>query len=495
MSNNTKTPLSTEELLEAIKGRQLPSNEEAERGILSCLMQEPAARLPRCLVELHPLAFYHYVPRLIYTTLLNMYVDEVPVDVVTLSSYLRNTGDLDRVGGGAAISEIYTFVPIEAHYEQYFKIIQAAWMRRRLIHAGCEDVLAAFEFGRDEPAADPKGLIVQAEGRLFDLHPQTSRGGLQHVKKHIPGALKEIQTAYENRGHVTRGIATGFTDLDRCTMGIETGLFVLAARPSKGKTVFMLQLAMNIGMGRGDYRQFDQPALPVGIWSLETEAARLTRRMLCNLAAINLGRARDGMMSRKNMDDLKSQSVALSESQIHLESCFGLTIQEFRAKARHAVKKYGLRCIMVDYLQLLKSSSRSAMMNRQNEMIDVSTGLKAMAHELDVPVVALAQINRDGDVARPRMSDIKDSGQIEQDADYVGILCDAEGVEDEDDNDEGVSIDMDGNAWVGLDVVKVKEGKTTSDGSPIKLKFDKEFFRMVSTTHDFMSNNEAERQH
>lgn len=495
MSNNHKAPPSTEELLEAIKGRTLPSNEEAERGILSCLMQEPARRLPRCLVDLHPLAFYHTVPRLIYTHLLNMYVDEVPVDVVTLSSYLRNAGDLDRVGGGAALSEIYTFVPIEAHFDMYVTTIQNAWLRRKLIHAGCEDVLAALEFGKDAPSADPKVLIVQAEGRLTDLHPQTSRGGLQHVKKHIPGALKEIQTAYENRGHVTRGLATGFTDLDRCTMGLETGLFVLAARPSKGKTVFMLQLAMNLGLGRGDYRQFDQAPMPVGIWSLETEAARLTRRMLCNRASINLGRARDGMMSRKNMEDLKSESIALSESHIYLESCFGLTIQEFRAKARHAVKKHGLRCIMVDYLQLLKSSSRSAMMNRQNEMIDVSTGLKAMAHELDVPVIALAQINRDGDTARPRMSDIKDSGQIEQDADYVAILCDADGVEGVVETDEEVSLDLSGNAWVGLDIVKVKEGKTTSDGAPIRLKFDKEFFRMVSTTTDFMSNNEEKRQH
>lgn len=490
-----KEPPSTEELLELLKNRTLPSNEEAERGVVSCLLQEPATRLPRCLVELHPLAFYHLVPRVIYTHLLNMYVDEVPVDVVTLSTYLRNAGDLERVGGGSAVSELYTFVPIAAHFDYYIKVIHASWLRRKLVRAGCEDILSALEFGKDAPDADPKRLIVEAEGRLTDLHPKSSRGGLQHVSKYIPDALGEIETAYSNRGHVTRGIATGFTDLDRATMGIEPGLFVLAARPSKGKTVFALQVAMNIGLGRGDYRQFEQPALSVGIWSLETEAARLTRRMLCNLAEINLGRARDGMLSRKKMEDTRSQAVALGASNIYLESCFGLTIQEFRAKARHAVKKHGLRVIIVDYLQLLKSSSRAAMMNRQNEMIDVSTGLKAMAHELAVPVIALAQINRDGDVARPRMSDIKDSGQIEQDADYVAILCDAEGIEDVVETEDEISIDLSGNAWVGLDVVKLKEGKTTTDGAPIKLKFDKEYFRMLSTTFDFMSNNEDKRQH
>lgn len=486
--------LSTEDLLAKLP-RLMPHLQEAEEALLAGMLQEPARWLPECLATLKPDAFYLDVNRALYTEMIHLFVDEVPLDVVTLTSRLRELGALEKLGGPSRISELYTMGITPGMFAHYRELVEAKWLQRRLLHAAAltMEAVHSFEWSREKPALS---LVIEAEGRLTELHPSSSRSGLQHISKILPAAVEEIQTAFERRGHITHGLATGFTDLDRCTMGIETGLCVLAARPSKGKTVAMLQWAMQMALGFGHYPEFDQPALPVGVWSLETETKRLARRMLCNLAEINLGRARDGLMSRAQLEAMQSEALKLAGSRLFLETCFGLTIQEFRVKVRQAVKRHGLRLVMVDYLQLLGSSSKAAQLSRTTMMAEVSNGLKALAHELDVPVVALAQINREGVKPRPSMADIKDSGQIEQDADYIFILCDApdDGAAPIEDDGEAFKIDLAGDFHVGLDVVKLKEGRTTTDGPPIRLKFMREFFKMWSTTGKMFSNNAGKRQ-
>lgn len=499
MSHHDKD--STETLLAQLT-RPLPYSLEAEQGVLSCLLQDPGNRMGECLTGLHPSAFYHDGCRHIYHAMLELYVDEQPLDVVSISHHLRRTEKLDKAGGPGALSELFTFVPVDAHWAHYLGIVKEDWQNRRHIDTLVRRILAVFEDGRDGKPLGSAKLIVESEGALSNLAPPSSRNGLQHVGKIVPGALKEMQDAIASRGHVTRGIGTGFTDLDRATMGIETGLFIVAARPSKGKTVFMLQWALNVALAAGHYDEFDQAQKAVGIWSLETETTRLVRRMLCNRASINLGRARDGMISRAQQESLQTEALRLKDSPIYLEACFGLSIQELRVKVRQAVKRYDLKMVMVDYLQLLTSHSRAAEMSRTTAIAEVSQGLKAMAHELDVPVIALAQINRDGDKPRPGMGDIKDCGQIEQDADYIAILCDGDAGDDEpharktkDEDGEETVIDLTGDVLIGLDLVKLKEGRTTTDGPPIKLKFEREYFRMMSTTGRLFSNNDERRQH
>jgi replicative DNA helicase len=485
-------PPATEELL-ATLNQPLPHSPDAEEGVLACLMNDPETYMPESITKLKADAFHSDTFREIFHTMQDLFICESPVTPVTVADRLRQAGNLDKVGGASRISELYTTTPASASIWAYcLEQMLDHWTTRRLIRASAETIVAAQNFRKSEPTQKAHHLVVEAEGRLTELQPASSRNGLQHIRHLLPGAVDDITRAYSNRGHVTRGIATGFTDLDRATMGIETGLFILAARPSKGKTVAMLQMAKNMGFGVADYSPFEQAPLPGGIWSLETEAQRLVRRMLCSHAQINLGRARDGMMSRQSQDDLRAAVPLFMASNIYLEACFGLSIQEFRVKVRQAVKRFGLKWVMVDYLQLLSSSSRAAQMSRTTMMAEVSNGLKALAHELDIPIFALAQINRDGDKPRPSMADIKDSGQIEQDADYIAILCDADGGDKDNATDD--DDDPDGPQFVGLDLVKLKEGKTTSDGPPIRIRFDKEFFRMVSTTDKLFSNNPNQRQ-
>lgn len=494
-----KPPPSTAELLHLLNNFPLPASAEAEEALLSCFFEQPDKRLASCLSGAERLsieAFHHPANRMIFDAMVHLYVDQQPVEPVTVTNRLRDWNELDKCGGPARVSEIFTASIPNSSWEHYRAIVEDCWLRRRLIHTLAERILAVSELDDEGRPVPARQLVVESEGALSNLAPPSSRGGLQHVKKIIPKALSEIETAFSRRGHVTRGQATGFTDLDRATMGVETGLFIIAARPSKGKTVLMGQWALNAALARGDYTEFNQPPISVGIWSLETESSRLVRRMLCNLSEINMGRARDGMFSRGSQQALQAESLRLADAEIYIESCFGLTIQELRVKVRQAVRRHRLRIVFIDYMQLLTSSSRAAEMSRTTAIAEVSQGLKHMAHELDIPVVALAQINRDGDVPRPSMADIKDCGQIEQDADYIGILCDAPSIAEDmlAEGDEPRADTAEADFHVGLDLVKLKEGRTTTDGDPIKLRFDRGLFRMLSTTERLFSSRDEQRQ-
>jgi replicative DNA helicase len=321
---------------------------------------------------------------------------------------------------------------------------------------------------------------------LFNLHEQSSRKGTRHVREVLQPVVDEIIEQYQNKGHIASGLQLGLTDLDRVLNGLKTGLFVIAARPSKGKTVLACQIALNVGCGMGHYKEFRQDRKPVLFFSLETTDRALTRRMLFNRWTVPISQARTGLMSRIQQDDLQRAVGELKGSEIYLHESFGMSIQELRATARMMVARHGIKLIIVDYLQLLTSSSKAAQYSRQAMIAEVSTGLKHLAHEFDISVIALAQLNRDGDKARPSMADLRESGQIEQDADYIGMICDAGQGGDEDE----VSADE----FMGLDIAKNKDGPTTTDGTPMVLYFDKSIFRLRSWTDSLLSNNTAKYQ-
>jgi replicative DNA helicase len=266
-------------------------------------------------------------------------------------------------------------------------------------------------------------------------------------------------------------------------------MFVIGARPSKGKTTLLMQIVLNIGLGQGDYPEFRQEPQPVGVFSLETNDTNLVRRGLLNLAGINMRRLQDGLMSRAEQQGLMAASEQIMGSKIYIEACYGLTIQELRAKARNAVRKHGLKAIFIDYLQLMQTTAAVRKSgNRQAELAEISIGVKMLGHELNIPVFVLAQLNRDGDVARPKMSQLRDCGQIEQDADYCVLLCDPPewaGANDPEDCPW---------TYLGLDVVKQKDGATTTGGDPLAVRFDQEFFRLTSIEQKLFSNNPEQRQ-
>jgi len=465
-----------------------PQSNEAEEAVLCAMMENMEKSWDSFGRRLRTELFHHPRRRLLCHAMIDMHVSNLPVDVVTVTDWLRKAGDLEKVGGPGGVTDLLptSFSPLAA-VEYYLATLEDMAARRLLLDQAAEMRNAAFDY-----TTDWRLTIEATEQSLFDLHAKTSHNGMVHISTLVPDVLTELDRAMNSRGHVTRGLATGFTSLDRITMGIEPGLFIIGARPSMGKTALAMQLALNIGLGAdfgmGDYDEFNQPAKDVGILSLETGDVNLARRALLNLAAINMRRIADGMLSNAEKLSVTESAKRLMKAKIHIEASYGLSIQDFRARARLMVKKLNLKCLIVDYLQLMTSTSKKAGANRQIEVAEVSVGLKHLSHELKIPIFALAQLNREGDCARPKASMLRDCGQIEQDADYVALLCQAP---------EWAS---DGEAeetpwqWLGLDIVKNKDGGTTNGLDPLVLRFDKEFFRLSSRETKLFSNNKEQRQ-
>lgn len=429
--------------------------------------------------------FEHVHNRTVFLLIEELAVSGQRADVMTFTGMLRQRQELEMVGGASRISELYASVVVsEAQIVHHLTVLEEMRCRRGMLRAAWGMAAAAVD--TTEPW---KEAIEKAEGDLFNLHEQTTKRGTRHIKEVLPEVVHEIDLAYQNKGHIAGGMQLGFTDLDRVTMGVKTGLFVIAARPSRGKTVLACQIALNVAMGRGHYHEFNQGPLPVLFFSLETTDRALTRRMLLNQWTVPISKARDGLMSRAEKEKLGVSVQDLARAPIYLHESFGMSIQELRATARMQIARHGIKLILVDYLQLLSSRTKRAAMSRQIEIAEISMGLKHLAHEFDIPVIALAQLNRDGDKARPGMADLRESGQIEQDADYIGMICDAP---------ESLTQDEDGlpseQEYMGFDLAKNKDGPTTTDGAPLVFPFDKSIFRLRSWSDSLLSNDTRDYQ-
>lgn len=469
----------------------LPWSKESEEWVLGMLLnaleaetigevwQAQGRRLRNDLFE-------HGAHRVVFLLIEELAVSGQRADLVTITGMLRQRAELDMVGGSAWLSEIYAqhCAATLSLLNHHLAVLEEMRARRGMLRAAWS--LAASAKDTTQPW---KGAIEKAEGDLFNLHEQSTKRGTRHIKEVVGEVAAEIQLAYENKGHIAGGMSLGFTDLDRVTMGVKTGLFVIAARPSRGKTVLACQIALNVGTGTGHYHEFKQPPLPVLFFSLETTDRALTRRMLLNRWTVPISKARGGTMSRAEQDGLKSACVDLMQSHIYLHESFGMSIQELRATARMMIARHGIKLVLVDYLQLLSSSTKRAQMSRQIEIAEISMGLKHLAHEFDIPVIALAQLNRDGDKARPSMADLRESGQIEQDADYIGMICDA--PEELTQSEDGLPNEQE---YMGFDLAKNKDGPTTTDGAPLVFPFDKSIFRLRSWSDSLLSNNTAKYQ-
>lgn len=438
--------------------------------------------------------FDHPANRSVFMLIEELAVSGHRADVVTFTGLLRQRNELDLIGGAAHISELYAMVPgggSLALLGHHLGILEEMRARRGMMRAAWSMAAAARDTTQPWKAA-----IEKAEGDLFNLHEQHTKRGTRHIKEVLPEVVKEIQMAYENKGHIAGGLQLGFTDLDRVIMGLKTGLFVIAARPSRGKTVLACQIALNVARGVGHYHEFRQAPVPVIFFSLETTDRALVRRMLLNQWTVPISKARSGLMSRAEQDQLARAVGDLAQAPIYLHESFGMTIQELRATARMQIARLpertdGLpKClILVDYLQLLTSSTRRAQQSRQIEIAEISMGLKHLAHEFDIPVTSLAQLNREGDKARPGMADLRESGQIEQDADWIGMICDA--PENLTQGEDGLPSEQE---YMGFDLAKNKDGPTTTDGAPLVFPFDKSIFRLRSWSDSLLSNDTRDYQ-
>jgi replicative DNA helicase len=382
-----------------------------------------------------------------------------PVDFISLTQALKDKGELDKAGGAAAISELFTFVPTATNADYYIDIVREKFLLRQLIATCTEFAGRAYE-----EQGEVKLLLDEAEAKVMQIGEERFKGVFADMRTEVMNAIAAIENLYKNRGGLS-GLSSGFKKLDEMTGGLRgSEMFVVAARPSMGKTAFAMNIAENVAVNQGK---------AVGVFSLEMSSSQLVQRLLCSHARVNLGRVRDGFLSQQDVTKITKSAAILSKSQIYIDDTPSISILELRAKARRMRERHNIELIVIDYLQLLRSPSKRGQDNRQIEVAEISSGIKALAKELDIPIIVLAQVNRNPDArtgnakGRPRMSDLRESGSIEQDADIIGLLVRSEVYEDDDEAKKELAGEAE------LIIAKQRNGPT----GDVPLTFLKEFTR------------------
>ena len=389
-----------------------PHSPEAEQGVLGCIMLSPNDCLGESIEKLKAGAevFYDLRHQTIFSALLEMYDSREAIDVITLQQRLKNKQLLDEVGGLAYLASLPDMVPSAANLAYYLDIVQEKFLLRKMIRTCTEVVTRVYDYEGEVDA-----LMDEVERDILRISESRVQSHTATIKELVKKAINTIEDFHQRQGMLT-GLGTGFTDLDKMTTGLHGGeMIVIAARPSVGKT----SLAMNIA----EHVSIDQ-RLPVGVFSLEMTSESLVLRMLCSRSRVNLRNVRDGFLAERDFPKLTGAAGKLANAPLFIDDSSSLSILQLRAKARRMYQQYGVKLFIVDYLQLLHSTARRAE-NRQQEIADISSGIKALAKELSVPVVVLSQLNRELEREKnrkPRLSDLRESGAIEQDADVVGLL-------------------------------------------------------------------------
>ena len=388
-----------------------PHNLDAERAVLGAMLLEGREGLPRVIELLRPSDFYTEAHRATYDTMLRLFDRGEPVDLITLSEELRRTDQLDFVGGPAALALLVEQASIAAHLASYAAIVRDMAVLRELIQTSTQIITQAFD-----AKEDVQTVVDDAERRIFSLAERRLEGSAQPVGRILKGTFEHIERLYERKEHVT-GVATGFEKLDLETSGFQPSDFIIiAARPSMGKTAFALNIAQYVGVHLHG---------KVLVLSLEMSSQQLVQRMLCSEAKVDSQSVRTGYLTSADWHRLTAAAGRLAEAHIYIDDSPGVTVLEARAKARRLKAEHGLDLVIIDYLQLMRG--RTNQENRQQEISEISRSLKALAKELNVPVVALSQLSRAVEARahrdfRPQLSDLRESGALEQDADLILFL-------------------------------------------------------------------------
>ncbi len=425
-----------------------PHSTECEQGVLGCALLEPNQCIGECITTLKDNgkeAFYDLRHQTIYETLTEMYNARQAIDLITVQQNLKDRQLLEQVGGIAYLSQLLDAVPSAANLSYYLDHVREKHLLRRMIQTCTGVVGRIYDYEGDVDA-----LLDEVETSVLRVNESRAQGEISSVKVLVNKALVTIENFFNRKGELS-GISTGFTDLDKMTDGLHGGeMVVIAARPSMGKTSLAMNVAEHVAL---------ELKLPVGVFSLEMSSESLILRMLCSLARVNMRSIRDGFMSESDFPKLMSASGRLAGAPLYIDDTAGLSIVELRARARRMHQQHGIRLFVIDYLQLLNSTARRSQDNRQQEIADISSGVKALAKELKVPVIVLAQLNREleKDKSRkPRLSDLRESGSIEQDADLVGLLYKPSSGDDED----GAAPDESVGVPVNLLIAKQRNGPT-----------------------------------
>jgi len=390
-----------------------PHSVEAEQSVLGGLMLESSA-LDKIADLITQDDFYRFEHRLIYRQIVRMSELAKPVDVITVAEGLEIAGELDKVGGLAYLGSLAQNVPSAANIRRYGEIVRERSIMRQLVEVGTDIADSAY----NPTGRDAAQLLDEAEGKVFQIAEAGARGkqGFMSMPPLLTQVVERIETLYgrDNTSDVT-GTPTGYTDLDRMTSGLQPGdMIVVAGRPSMGKTAFSINIAENIAL---------DSKLPVAIFSMEMGAAQLAMRMLGSVGKLNQHDLRSGKLQDDDWGRLTHALGRLNDAPIFIDESAALSSLELRARARRLHRQHGsLGLIVVDYLQLMSSNAGKASENRATEISEISRALKGLAKELQVPVMALSQLNRSLEQRpnkRPVMSDLRESGAIEQDADLI----------------------------------------------------------------------------
>lgn len=385
-----------------------PHNLEAEQAVLGAIMLEPEAG-SSVFEMLQPDDFYRDNHRIIFSALRDLFEKGDPIDLVSVAESLRQQGRLEQVGGIGTISEIARSVPSAANVDYYAKLISEKALLRQLIRATSSILERGYE-----PGEEARSLLEEAEKLILDLSRRRVQDGYSFIRDVLLETFEKIEYLYAHKGSLT-GVPTYFTELDRMTSGWQpSDMIIIAARPSMGKTAMVLNMAQNAAV---------RAKVPVAIFSLEMSKEQLVQRMLCGEAMVDQQRVRTGELLDSDWPKLTRAVGPLSDAPIFIDDTVGISLAELRSKSRRLKMEHNLGMVIIDYLQLLSVGKRTE--SRQQEVAQISRTLKGLARELQIPVVALSQLNRGVEQRqdkRPIMSDLLESGAIEADADVISFI-------------------------------------------------------------------------
>ncbi|OPJ58692.1 replicative DNA helicase [Clostridium oryzae] len=388
--------------------RSLPQNVEAEQSVIGSMIIDKNS-IAEAVETLRSEDFYRDVHKVIFSALVALFQKDTPIDLVTLTEYLKANDKLEAAGGITYITQISDSVPTTAHLQTYIKIVAEKSMLRKLIRASTEIIEDCYD-----KQDDVSKVLDLSEKRIFDIAEKRSTADYEPISSVLERGFLEIEKVFNNKGNIT-GVPSGFSDLDSKTSGFQKGDMVLiAARPSMGKTTFALNIAENAALRSGK---------SVVIFSLEMSKEQLAYKLLCSQANVDMLKLRTGNLEDGDWENIARASGPLAASKIFIDDTAGMSVMEMRSKCRRIKLEYGIDIIMIDYLQLMSGSSGSE--SRQQEVSEISRSIKALAKEMQCPVIALSQLSRAPEQRadhRPMLSDLRESGSIEQDADVVMFL-------------------------------------------------------------------------
>ena len=416
----------------------MPQNIDAEEAILGAILVSPTC-MNKVVEHLHPESFYKPANRYVYEAMLQLYNGEDKIDIVSVSDVLNINQKLELVGGRAYINDLSYKTITTTNVEYYSKIVQEKAIKRSLINAGSEIINSGYDLNPIEES------LEVAERLIFDIASQKASTALVPIKDLVYDSYAKIEERYNNKGTLT-GTPTDYYDLDTMTNGLQkSDLIILAARPAMGKTSFALNIAQNVAL---------KAKIPVAIFSLEMSKEQLVQRLLCAEAEVDTQRLKTGNMQAKDWEKLAVAMDKFSQAPIYIDDTAGVTITDLRAKCRRlAMTEKNLGLIVIDYLQLIEGTGHE---DRMQQISSISRGLKILAKELNVPIISLSQLSRAVESRtdkRPMLSDLRESGSIEQDADIVMFIYRDEyyknANEDEDEAEKAANNHCKTQKWSG----------------------------------------------